>query len=49
MLGQLYFDSGKYNDAEGWINRYLEKEPAGEWANKCKDMLVIIGQKKDQK
>jgi tetratricopeptide (TPR) repeat protein len=48
-LGQLYFDSGKYNDAEGWINRYLEKEPEGEWANKCKDMLVIIGQKKGQK
>jgi tetratricopeptide (TPR) repeat protein len=45
-LGTLYIGQEQYDQAESWFNRYLEKEPKGEWADKAKDMLVIIGQKK---
>jgi tetratricopeptide (TPR) repeat protein len=48
MLGTLNYNQGKYDDAVSWFNRYLEKAPDGEWANKVKDMLVIIGQKKSK-
>jgi tetratricopeptide (TPR) repeat protein len=48
MLGKLNYDKGQYDQAESWLNRYLEKEPNGEWAEKSRDMLVLIGQKKAQ-
>jgi tetratricopeptide (TPR) repeat protein len=48
-LGSLYFDQDKYDQSESWFNRYLEKEPNGEWADKAKDMLIIIGQKRGEK
>jgi tetratricopeptide (TPR) repeat protein len=47
MLGILYFDTNKYDEAETWFNKYLEKEPAGDWADKAKDMLALIKQKKE--
>jgi tetratricopeptide (TPR) repeat protein len=47
-LGTIYYDKHNYEQAESWFNRYLEKEPAGQWSDKARDMLVIIGQKKGQ-
>jgi Tfp pilus assembly protein PilF len=44
MLGQLNFDRKTYDQAKEWFRRYLEKEPIGEWAEKAKDMLLIIDQ-----
>lgn len=44
MLGQLNFEKKAYNKAKGWFERYLEKEPIGEWSEKAKDMLLIIKQ-----
>ena len=47
MLGQLNFERKNYDKAKGWFERYLEKEPTGEWAEKAKDMLLIISQDED--
>ncbi len=44
MLGQLNFEKRTYNKAKNWFERYLEKEPIGEWAEKAKDMLLIMKQ-----
>lgn len=44
MLGQLNFERKDYDKAKGWFERYLEKESIGEWAEKAKDMLLIISQ-----
>lgn len=44
MLGQLNFERKNYDKAKGWFERYLEKEPIGEWAEKAKDMLLIMEQ-----
>lgn len=44
MLGQLNFQRKNYDKAKGWFERYLEKELTGEWAEKAKDMLLIISQ-----
>jgi Tfp pilus assembly protein PilF len=44
MLGQLNFEMKAYDKAKEWFERYLEKEPIGEWAEKAKDMLLIMEQ-----
>ncbi len=44
MLGQLNFEKKAYNKAKDWFERYLEKEPIGEWAENAKDLLHIISQ-----
>lgn len=44
MLGQLNFEMKNYDKAKNWFERYLEKESVGEWAEKAKDMLLIISQ-----
>ncbi len=48
-LGTLYYDLADYQQAESWLNRYLEKEPAGQWSERARDTLVMIEQKKNQK
>jgi tetratricopeptide (TPR) repeat protein len=47
MLGQLYFEAGEYNKATVWLNRYLENQSFGEWADKAREMLATI--KKEEK
>jgi len=47
MLGRLYFEKKIYDKAKDWFERYLEKEPYGEWSEKAKDMLLIISQDED--
>jgi tetratricopeptide (TPR) repeat protein len=42
MLGQLYYEAGKYNKATVWLNRYLENQTFGGWAEKARDMLAKI-------
>jgi tetratricopeptide (TPR) repeat protein len=49
MLGVLNYDRANYEQSESWFKRYLEVDPSGEWAEKSRDMLVIIGQKRGQK
>jgi tetratricopeptide (TPR) repeat protein len=48
MLGTLYYDQFKYDQAEMWFNRYLEQEPNGEWAEKTRNMLLILKQNKSE-
>jgi tetratricopeptide (TPR) repeat protein len=49
MLGNLYYEKGDLANAGAWLGRYLEKEPAGQWAEKVRDTLLIIEQKKQGK
>jgi Tfp pilus assembly protein PilF len=42
MLGQLYFEAGDYNKATVWLNRYLENQTFGEWADRAREMLAEI-------
>jgi len=44
MLGQMYYEQKKYVNAKEWFEEYLEKESSGEWADKARDMLLIIEQ-----
>jgi TolA-binding protein len=48
-LATLYYDTQNYDQAETWFNRYLEKEPAGQWSERARDMLAMIAQKKQGK
>lgn len=45
MLGQLCFEQQRYDDSKQWFERYLQKESSGRWAEKARDMLLLIEQK----
>ncbi len=46
MLGQMYYGQKKYDESKEWFEKYLEKESTGQWAEKSRDMLFLIGQEK---
>ncbi|MEE9554503.1 MAG: tetratricopeptide repeat protein [candidate division Zixibacteria bacterium] len=46
MLGQMYFEQKKFDKSKEWFEKYLEKESAGQWAEKARDMLFLIEQEK---
>ena len=46
MLGELYFEMGDYQRATEWLNKYLENQSYGEWADKAREMLAEIKEKK---
>jgi len=48
MLGQMNYDQNNYDKSKEWFEKYLEKEPSGEWADKAREMLLIIEQKKEK-
>ncbi len=46
MLGQLYYEQKKYDRSREWFEKYLEKEPTGQWADKARDTIFLIKQQK---
>jgi tetratricopeptide (TPR) repeat protein len=46
MLGLIYFDKAQFDQAENYLNQYLAKEPAGQWADKANEMLAAINKNK---
>jgi len=44
MLGQMYYEQEKYDKAKEWLNKYLEKQSTGQWADKARDTIFLIEQ-----